>query len=215
MPWTAPGVRATMPMQTEIQHRHSAKPIASTHAARTWQTSVSARKPIDVAEAERDDDQHDVADDVAEHGADERRGPRDRQAAEAVEDALLDVGVEIDADRDAAEGDRLGEHAGEQELQVVVLRAAGDGAAEDVREQQDEDDRLERHVQQRLRVARDADQVALGSAAEWRARRIMRPLLGLGGGLACRWPVREKKTSSRLGSSSESSVTAMPASVRR
>ena len=46
MPCTAPGVRAIMPMKTEIQHRHSANPIASTTAASTWKTSVSARKPI-------------------------------------------------------------------------------------------------------------------------------------------------------------------------
>ena len=77
-----------------------------------------------------------------------RREAGDREAAEAVEDALLDVAVEVHPDRDAAERDRLGEDAGEQELQVVVLRAAGDRAAEDVGEQRDEDDRLQRHVDQ-------------------------------------------------------------------
>jgi hypothetical protein len=62
-----------------------------------------------------------IAHDVTQDGADERGGPGDRQRAEAVEDALLDVRVEVDADRDAAERDRLGQDPGEQELQIVVL----------------------------------------------------------------------------------------------
>ena len=45
MPCTAPGVRASMPTNTEIQHRHSAKPIASRQAASTSGALVSARKP--------------------------------------------------------------------------------------------------------------------------------------------------------------------------
>ena len=45
MPCTAPGVRAIMPTNTETQHRHSAKPIASRQAASTSRTLVVARKP--------------------------------------------------------------------------------------------------------------------------------------------------------------------------
>ena len=56
------------------------------------------------------------------------------------------------------------EHARQQELQVVVLRAAGDRAAEDVGEQQQEDDRLQRHVDERLGRAHGLDQAAPGDA---------------------------------------------------
>src|SRR6185436_9279478 len=160
--------------------------------------------------------------------ADERRGAGDRQAPEAVEDALVDVGVEVHADRDAAHGDRLGEDAGQQELQVVVLRAAGDRAAEDVGEQQQEDDRLGRDVGERLGRAQRRDEAAAGehqAVAQEREPARAGRRGGGGGGDGDRghaatagrssWWVRAKKTSSRLGSRSDSSITAMPASSRR
>ena len=57
---------------------------------------------------------------------------------------------------------RLPEQAGQQELQVVVPGPAADRAAEDVGEQQQEDHRLQRHVDQRLGRAPGLDQAAAG-----------------------------------------------------
>ena len=54
------------------------------------------------------------------------------------------------------------EQPGQQELQVVGLGPAGDRAAEDVGEQQQEDDRLQGDVDQRFRGPHDLDQAALG-----------------------------------------------------
>jgi hypothetical protein len=45
-PCTEPGVRASIPMNTEVQLRQIAKPIARRHAAATSSTPVLARKPI-------------------------------------------------------------------------------------------------------------------------------------------------------------------------
>ena len=60
-----------------------------------------------VAEAEHHHGQDRVAHHVGHDGADERRRAPDREAAEAVEDALLEIPAEVDADGDAAESDRL------------------------------------------------------------------------------------------------------------
>ena len=86
-----------MPTNTEIQQKQSAKAIESATAASAASQPVWTRKPISVAEAERDDAEDEVADDVGEHGADQRRRAGDRQRPEPVEDALLDVGVEVAA----------------------------------------------------------------------------------------------------------------------
>jgi hypothetical protein len=55
----------------------------------------------------------------------------------------------------------LAEQAGQQELQVI-LGGTADRAAEDVREQHQEDDRLHGDVDQRLRRAPGLDQTPLG-----------------------------------------------------
>src|ERR687891_426511 len=59
----------------------------------------SGLRPVAQRHPEADDDarRHEVADAVPEHGADERRGSRDGQRAEAIDDALGDVRVESDA----------------------------------------------------------------------------------------------------------------------
>ncbi len=62
----------------------------------------------------------------------------------------------------AAEGDLLDDHARDQEVDVVAVAGRLDRAAEHVREQQHEHDRLHREGEQHVRVAREPDQVALG-----------------------------------------------------
>ena len=120
MPCTAPDVRTIIPTNTDTQLRHRANSTASRQPASALSGSVWIRKPIRYADAERRDGDDHVAHDVAEHRADQRRRPRDRQRPEPVEDALLDVGVEVDADRDRAHRDGLRQDARQQELQVVV-----------------------------------------------------------------------------------------------
>ena len=125
MPCTAPEVRTIMPTHTEIQQKHSANAIATARRRRSSRCGlVAIRKPMQVAEADEHRAQDQVADEVGEHRADQRGRAGDRQRPEPVEDALLDVGVEVLPERDAAHRDRLAEQARQQELQVVVLRAA-------------------------------------------------------------------------------------------
>ena len=164
IPCTAPGVRAIIPTNTEIQPKQSANAIEQRRAPpSTPSQPVATRKPMSMPKPIVHDEQDQVADDVGDDGADQRRGPGDRQRPEPVEDALLDVGVEVLTPmRDAGHRDGLAEQARQQELQVVLLRAAGDRAAEDVGEQHQEDDRLQRDVDQRLGGAPDLDQAAPG-----------------------------------------------------
>ena len=239
IPCTAPGVRAIIPTNTEIQQKHSAKAMEIATAASTSSAEVSTRKPIRKPNDEGDHAQDQIPREVGEDGADQRGRAGDRQRPEPVEDALLDVGVEVLAQRDAGHRDRLAEQAGQQELQVVVLRAARDGATEDVGEHHQEDDRLQGDVDQRLRRAPGLDQAALGEGervpeplrcgeARGRGRfgRIGQScpsgvLQGRGASCCrprrstrrCGLPVRVRKTSSRLGRCRDSSVTAMPASA--
>jgi predicted ATPase len=114
-----------------------------------------------VAEAHQDDAQQQVAEEVGQHRPHQRHPAGDRQRPEAVEHAVADIGVHVLPDRDAAHCDRLADQAGQQVLQVVVLRAVRDRPAEHVEEQHQEDDRLQRNVDQLLRCAGDLDQVAL------------------------------------------------------
>ena len=169
-----------------------------------------------VTEAHQDDAQQQVPEEVGEHRPDQRHRAADRQRPEAVEHALLDVGVHVLPDRDAAHRDRLADQAGQQELEVVVARAVGDRPAEHVQEQHQEDDRLQRDVDELLGRAGELDQVALAEH-----ERVPQPrsafFIPVPPGLSS-WdlvPVRVKKTSSRLGRCSENSSTAIPAARSR
>ncbi len=122
MPCTAPDVRAFMPTHTEIQQKHSANAMATPIAGEERDRVGLDAEADHVAEADEDHAQDQVAEEVGDHRADERRRARDRQRAEPVEHALLDVGVEVLAERDAAHRDALPEQAGQQELQVLVPR---------------------------------------------------------------------------------------------
>ena len=138
-------------------------------------------------------------------------------------------------DDERGEHDGLRHDPGHQELAVA---GAGhrDRAAEHEREQQHEHHRLDGHVQQQLGHPLDVDQVAahhdgrghgqrrrgehrpavLSTVRAGRGGRSSQHALGVGGSDAsgssdsARWPVRCRKTSSRLGRLRPRSSTAMP-----
>ena len=186
-PCTAPDVRTVIPTNTEIQQKHSAKamemPIAGGGRHRVGLDPEAHQH----AEPEGDDTQDQVPADVRDHRADQRDRSTDRQRPEPVEDALLDVGVEVLAQRHPGHRDRLAEQAGQQELQVV-LRGPADRAAEDVGEQHQEDDRLQGDVDQRLRRAPGLDQAALGQREDVPVVAAREDVLAAaaGAGLRCR-----------------------------
>jgi hypothetical protein len=108
-------------------------------------------EPHDHPEAERDRHRDRVPDDVAEHRARQRRPPGDRQAAEPVEDAGGDVLVEHQPGAQSGEHHAEHQDAWQRELQVAV-GAAGQGAAEHVREQHQVHDRLQAQAEQVLGI---------------------------------------------------------------
>jgi predicted ATPase/DNA-binding SARP family transcriptional activator len=185
----------------------------------------------DHPEAERDRHRDDVPHHVAEDGAGQRRPPRDRQAAEPVEHPGRDVLIEHQASAQGGEHHAQNEDPGQGELQVTV-RAAGDGAAEHVREQHQVHDRLQAQAEHILHVGPDLQHTAPGqcervpqpAAQAEPAGRSREARCGDGGhrlssssrvGVSCsfaRWPVSEKKTSSRLGLRSVNSASSMPLS---
>ena len=125
----------------------------------------------------------------------------------------------------------LHDDAGQRELQVLA-RGAGDRPAEDVREEQHEHHRLDAQVEQLHRVVLDLHQAAPGQGERCAAARRRGPSRRAGasgaavtvaavmpdpfqfdvGRPSCsaRWPVRERKTSSRLEPRSASSATVDP-----
>ena len=238
---TAFGVRSSSPSVVKTHERPNAKTSTSASAA----THARARPPSGRKPRIRpSDDDHrageEVADAVAEQRADQRRRPPDRQRAEAVDDALGQVGVQRDARVDGREQDRHDEDARAGVVQVLAGRA-GDRAAEQVREHQHEHDRRDGHVEQLLGHVLDLQHRApaerqrrrqraggRGGArrsrrAAWRhgdaCRRRRRRALTLHARLrppvsvssSAGWPVRARNTSSRLGWPSEKSATPMPA----
>ena len=195
-----------------------------------------SRKPIDVAEAEEDHAQDQVA-------RRRRRAPR-RPAAPTGRSAATGTGRRRPSrcrrsgsgrarrcpSRWPGRADRAAGTAGSRAAMPPPMRAA-----EDVDEQQQEDDRLDGDVDQLLGRARGLDQAALGQrqrVAQRAAQRVGgavvavvpavvaargRSAVGCGhaassSGRRCgAVPVRVKNTSSRLGRCRDSSVTPMPA----
>lgn len=119
-------------------------------------------EPQQVPGGEQHGGREDVADQVAQDDAGERRGPADRKAAEPVEHALLDVGVDAEAGGQHPH-EQHGHHqdAGEDVLQVLP-GGPGDRAAEQVHEQQQEDDRHEHRVAEQPGVPPGLGQAASG-----------------------------------------------------
>src|SRR5699024_6547010 len=183
----------------------------------------------------------DVADDVGEDRSKQRRGAGDGEAAEAVEDALLHVNVQRHAGGHHPGQTCAGDDDAGKDILDVVTGGAGDGAAEQVDEQHQEDHRRHHSVRQESRVASGLGQAP--PREQKAVTDQSRPALSGGkgrGGCPCHErgpsparalscvpaeapespvliasPVREKNPSSRLGSRSENSVIAMPASANR
>ena len=162
MPCTAPGVRTFIadedrqPAQAEReQHREQAAGDRAAAGRRRSGSPSGSRSPRveTVTITYRTTSPRTAPTSGADRGIGQRPEP--------VEDALGDVGVEVDADRDGAGRDGLRQDAGQQELQVVVGRA-GDRAAEDVDEDDQEQRRLQRDVDERLGGTPGLDQAALG-----------------------------------------------------
>ena len=95
IPCTAPDVRAIIPTNTEIQQKQSAKAIESAERREHSEPAGADLEAHEETDTHRHDEEDQVADDVGHDGADQRGGPRDRQRPEPVEDALLDVLVEV------------------------------------------------------------------------------------------------------------------------
>ena len=115
---TDSGVFTFMPKMIQIHESAKAKTSTSANASST--PTHAARRAEAEDDAEHDDQQrrHRVAEQVAGERAEDRRRLPHRQRAEAVEEALLDVGVEADARVDGDEDDGLHQDAGQQELDV-------------------------------------------------------------------------------------------------
>ena len=130
---------------------------------------MRATEPGGEADAGHDDDDKQVAGQVGDGPAAQHGDPGHRQGAEADQDAGAQVTGQPDRGADRAEGDRLREDAGHQEVHVVRARHA-DRAAERVAEQQHEDHRLDGGEHQRLRGAQLDQQVTPGDVGRVRER---------------------------------------------
>ncbi len=110
--------------------------------------------------AEHHDDRQDHAGELGEELTAQVRAPGGRERAEAVDDALADVGGHRRRRADQAERQRLDEDAADEVLAVVA--ADRHRPAEDVREQQHEHQRLQRDVEQLLGDLADVGDLASG-----------------------------------------------------
>ena len=126
---------------------------------------VTGAGPDPEAEDEPNHQQHDqgpgLLGEVGQHPAGQRCEPGDRQRPQPVEEPLLQVGGQPGGRVQRGEQGVLHHDAWQGEHQVR-LRRAPDGTAEDVREQQQEHQRLDAEVDQLGRVVLDLDQRAPG-----------------------------------------------------
>ena len=143
-PFAASGEETLIPISAKIHE--NAKPNSS---SRPMPARISGTRRVE-AEAddqpgrEQDHDRQQVRRDVGQRAAGEHRRARRRQRAEAVDQALGHVLGQPERGREPAERDLLDDHPRDQEVDVVVVAGRRDRAAEDVREQQHEHDRLDR-----------------------------------------------------------------------
>ena len=94
----------------------------------------------------------------------QHRGAGHRHGPEPVDHPACQVFLQADRGLRGAEGDRLDEDPGQQEVDVgnPVRQRTADRAAEHVDEQQHEQDRLDRGEDQQVRLADEVTQVAAG-----------------------------------------------------
>ena len=142
------------------------------------------------------------------------------KGAEAVDDALLQVLGHVHPGKDRPEHDRLTEDTGHQELRVVAALDVHDTAV-DLREQHDEHDRLYDGEGDNRGGASQLQQIAHQDGSditqppcEGSTFRGMDRVHAATSCSSIAWPVRVRKTSSRVGRRMPASCNSMPASFR-
>src|SRR5215207_3812188 len=217
---TDSGDFTSMPTMIHIHESDIANRMISATAS-TTEHSPGWSEPHDEPESDHHRRGERVAEHVAEQRTEDRRGLPDGHRAEAVEQALRDVGVESDAGVDGDENDGL-HHDPRDEVLHVLLHAPGQRAAEQVGEHQRHHQRERRHVEQ---LEGDMLDLQHRPPAEGDRRRPgtrgARPRGGCEHAhatascspVALIFPVSAKNTSSRLGCPRVSSATPTPAEV--
>ena len=136
-------------------------------------------------QAEHDDDHHPEQRlaELAHHLCGDDRQTVDRHRAETVDHSLGDVVGGRHAGADRVEGEGLADDAWEQIVLVIDARDV-DRRSEHVQEKQNEDDRLDRHIEQALGDPRDRTQAASGQqgGVAYEADRAAEAGIGNGGG---------------------------------
>src|SRR4029077_20270971 len=119
-------------------------------------------EPDQVPDGDHQEDDEDVADQVRHVAPVQHGGAGNRHGPEAVNDPAGQVFLQADRRLRGAEGDRLDEDPGQQEVDVgdPVRQRAADRAAEHVDEQQHKQDRLDGGEDQQVRLADEVTQVA-------------------------------------------------------
>ena len=162
IPWTASGERTSSPNRTpapregEQAEGHQAQRARGRAASGEVGAPAEGRPKTTMITSPSTCSQN-----WPDHLAGDDRQAADRHRAEAVDDALGHVGRGGGAGADDPEGQRLADDSREQVV-LVADPVDVDRRAEHVEEQQDEDDRLDRHVEQPLGHAGDRAQAAPG-----------------------------------------------------
>ena len=161
IPCIASGERTSIPSSTP---HHVKANIASTISASSSTACGGVSCGFQPRISPNDDDDHHpehLLAELAHHLAADDRQAADRHRAKAIDDALGHVVRRRDAGADHPERQRLADDPREHVVLVADPRHV-DRRAEHVQEQQDEHDRLDRHVEQPLGHARDRAQAAPG-----------------------------------------------------
>src|SRR5439155_17788755 len=217
---------------TEEQHQRE----------RSQELEQAGVHPESDCEADRGHERHDedVARQVCGRPAGEDSGARHRQRAKALQEAGIEVGGEANGGAHSAEDHGLDKDARHQEVYIAIT-GYPDGAAENVSEEENEDDRLDGGEDEQLRYAPVPEKIALhyreyvgrgaGQAAEavmltrgqgssvhgHEAPRAVTVSLSAMVTGAARLPVSVRNASSRLGSRTarETGITSSASRARR
>src|SRR6476646_7631949 len=169
--------------------------------------------PHDEAAQHQHDEDPERVEDVGERPAAQDRGARHREGAKPVDDPLRHVVGERDRRRDRGKRERLDEDPRHQVLPVAAAARQRDRAAENVREQHHEHDRLEDREDRQLRDAWHAlegaprDDEPVGGGGRKTAHDSSSD-----GSSSAACPVSVRKTSSSVGRRKAMSSIPIPAS---